>query len=381
MPALTQESKATRSWACYDCGKCTATCPIARVGGDYSPRRQVLAANAGNTGVGDLSDTGLFTCLTCSQCERRCPAAVGYTDLVRTLRETAFREGVEPECPHGGALQSVMRMMASGGTRQDRLGWIGDELRTEPETGKVFYWTGCAMYLDAFFPELGVSTLDGARAAVKVMNALGVEPVVSAAERCCGHDLLWNGDRRSFDALARHNVSLVAASGAETMVTSCAECLRTWKLDYARFFEGKPPRMLHTTEFLMETRSGLRLKIDGERRVTFQDPCRLGRHLGIYDPPRQLLQAIPGVSVHEMRRSGPGAVCCAGGTWSHCDRFAKAIQVDRLREARDTGAELLVTACPKCQVHFRCAMNDPNLAGEISMEMRDVTQLVADALE
>ena len=93
-----------------------------------------------------------------------------------------------------------------------------------------------------------------------------------------------------------------------------------------------------------------------------------------------MLAALPGVELAEMRRSGPAAMCCAGGTWSNCDRFAKQIQVERLREARATGAEMLVTACPKCQVHFRCAMKDPNLGGEIDIEMRDVAELVVDAL-
>ena len=81
-----------------------------------------------------------------------------------------------------------------------------------------------------------------------------------------------------------------------------------------------------------------------------------------------------------MPRSGKRALCCAGGTWSHCDRFAKSIQTDRLKEARATGAEVLATACPKCQIHYRCAMKDPNLGGEIGMEMRDVAQLALEAL-
>jgi Fe-S oxidoreductase len=114
--------------------------------------------------------------------------------------------------------------------------------------------------------------------------------------------------------------------------------------------------------------------------VTFQDPCRLGRHLGIYDAPRETLGAVPGIELAEMRHSKQAAVCCAGGTWSNCDRFAKHVQVDRLREARATGAEVLVTACPKCQVHFRCAMKDPNLKDDIAIEMCDVAELVAGAL-
>ena len=380
MPDLLEAAKKTRAWACYDCGKCTATCPIARVGSSYSPRRHVLATNLGHQQ--ELVSNGtLFSCLTCSLCDGRCPAQVAYTTLVQKLREVSHREGVEPECPHGGALQSVMRMMARGGTEQDRLAWLSSDLRTAPKNGEVFYWTGCTMYYDAFFTEFELATLDGTRAAVRLMNKVGVAPVVSREERCCGHDLLWNGDRKNFELLARHNVKLVADSGAETLVTSCAECLRTWKIDYEPFFEGKPPRILHITEFLAEHTSVLKFKAKGQRRVTFQDPCRLGRHLGIYDSPRNMLARIPGVEVIEMRRSGPRAACCAGGTWSNCDRFVKQIQVERLREARATGADVLATACPKCQIHFRCAMKDPNLKEAIEIEMRDVAELIADALE
>jgi Fe-S oxidoreductase len=273
-----------------------------------------------------------------------------------------------------------MRMMARGGTKQNRLEWLDGDLKTNTEKAHVFYWTGCTMYYDAFFTSLGLKTLDGSRAAVRLMNYLGFTPVVSPEERCCGHDLLWNGDRENFERLARHNVKLVAESGAKMLVTSCAECLRTWRVDYAPFFEGKPPKILHVTEFISLHRGELAFHANGTRRVVYQDPCRLGRHLGVYDPPREVLRAIPGVELVEMRRSREGATCCAGGTWSNCDRFAKKIQVERLREARATGAEVLATACPKCQIHFRCAMKDPNLGGDIAIEMRDIAQLVVDSL-
>lgn len=379
MPDLARAARAARTWACYDCGKCTASCPVARVGGGYSPRRQVLAANARSRDQAPGA-VDLYKCLTCSLCEQRCPTGVAYTDLVRDLRALASADGVEPDCPHGGALQSVMRMMAAGGTQQDRLAWLDDTLQTAPATGPVFYWTGCTMYYDAYFPEFDLKTLEGTRAAVRLLNRLGVTPVVSAEERCCGHDLLWNGDRRNFELLARHNVALVAASGAETLVTSCAECLRTWKLDYAPFWSGKQPRMLHLSEYLAERLPELPLKPNGTRRVTYQDPCRLGRHLGVYDPPRQVLTAVPGVELAEMPRRGPGASCCAGGTWTHCDRYAKQLQVERLREARATGAEVLVTTCPKCRIHLRCAMQDPNLKSDVDIELRDLAEVVADAV-
>jgi len=385
MPELAEAVKDTRAWACHDCGKCTATCPIPRAGGGYSPRRQVLAAKAG--GERELLGNGtLFNCLTCGLCDSRCPAGVAYTDLVQRLRQIAWKKGVEPECPHGGALQSVMRMMARGGTQQDRMAWLSPDLETDAATGNVFYWTGCTMYFDALFPELGLATLGGTRAAVRLMNRIGVRPVVSPEERCCGHDLLWNGDREHFELLARHNVELVAGSGAEVLVVSCGECVRTWKVDYRPFIDGKAPRVLHVSEYLAENLARLGLRPgpkahsgDG-RRVTYQDPCRLGRHLGIYEPPRRLLDGLPGVERVEMRHHGPAATCCAGGTWSSCDRYAKKIQVGRLREARATGASVLAAACPKCRIHLRCAMKDPHLGAEIRIEMRDIAELVLEAL-
>jgi Fe-S oxidoreductase len=343
----------------------------------------VLAANLGDaSGIdgGMASGGGLGSCLTCGLCDLRCPVQVDYTGLVQRLREIAYCPDAEMECPHGGALQSTMRMMAKGGLKQNRLEWVTGDLKTDREKGHVFYWAGCAVYYDAFFPKLAAKIVDAGRAAVRALNYLHFTPVVSPEERCCGHDLLWNGDRENFERLARHNVALVAASGAEVLVTSCAECLRTWKIDYAPFFEGKAPRMVHIAELLAEHASEFEFEANGKRRVTYQDPCRLGRHLGIYDPPRDLLGALPGVELVEMPRSRSTAVCCAGGTWSNCDRFAKKIQVDRLREARAAGAEVLATACPKCRIHFSCAMKDPNLGGDIEIEMRDIAELVVESL-
>ena len=99
---MQQLAKDTNAWACYDCGKCTATCPITRAGADYSPRRHVLATNLANEGEINR-DESLFACLTCSLCDSRCPAEVGYTQLVQKLRERAFDAKIQPECPHGGA--------------------------------------------------------------------------------------------------------------------------------------------------------------------------------------------------------------------------------------------------------------------------------------
>jgi hypothetical protein len=108
---------------------------------------------------------------------------VDYTGLVRSLRELHHDKTADAECPHGGALQSLMRMMAAGGTNQNRLEWLGTGLTTTPDQGRIIYWTGCAVYYDAFFERLGLKILDACRAAVSLMNYLGFTPVVSPDER------------------------------------------------------------------------------------------------------------------------------------------------------------------------------------------------------
>ena len=260
MEQLASLRRETRAALCAECGKCTSVCPLAACGG-FSARAiacQHLDEELRGKGL------GIQRCLTCAACDLRCPQGVRFTELVRGLRSVAGRAASEADCPHGGAVQAIQRLMAQGDARQDRLGWLTEDLGTHPEKGEVFFWVGCTMYYDAFFPDTGAATLDGTRAAVRVLNALGITPVVSPEERCCGHDLLWNGDRESFEALARHNVELVAGSGAEMLVTPCAECLRTWKLDYAPYFRRGMPQVLHLTELVLERRGELRLETNGD---------------------------------------------------------------------------------------------------------------------
>jgi Fe-S oxidoreductase len=113
--------------------------------------------------------------------------------------------------------------------------------------------------------------------------------------------------------------------------------------------------------------------------ATYQDPCRLGRHLGEYEAPRRAISQL-GYELVEMDRHGRTALCCGTSCWTACGQVSKNIQVERLREARQTGAELLITACVKCQIHFKCAQDDPLLAGDLGIEIRDLTTLLAETL-
>jgi Fe-S oxidoreductase len=211
------------------------------------------------------------------------------------------------------------------------------------------------------------------------MNLVGVEPVVLADERCCGHDQLWNGDVDTFRALAERNIEQIKASGAKTVVTSCAECARALKLDYREFLGATGFEVVHITEFLAERLADVESELqERELTVTYQDPCRLGRQLGVFDAPRQILGKLPGLRLNEMARSGRDAICCGTSCWSQCGSVSKQNQLARLESASRTGAEVLVTACPKCKIHFRCTQSESE--GKPALQVLDVATVVAGFL-
>jgi len=245
------------------------------------------------------------------------------------------------------------------------------------EGSDTLYFVGCAPYYGALFEPLWVDGDEIARSTLCILNALNIQPQVLADERCCGHDLLWEGDVEGFRALAGLNAALIRASGAKRVVTACPECARALKVDYPAHGLPLDVEVLHLSELLAS--SDLRFP-QYALRITYHDPCRLGRHLGIYAAPRQVLGRM-GLELVEMQRVRANALCCGTNGWTHCAAANKAIQVDRLREARATGAGLLVTACIKCQIHFKCAMQDQLLADDIAIEIKDLAVLAAEALD
>lgn len=363
---------------CLECGKCTSICPVARRDG-ASPRLLVDKALWG--GVNELlKDEFLWDCLTCASCTIRCPSNVAFIEFVRDVRRLAREEGQEGLCAHGEVIQVWMRLMARGELRQKRLDWLEGDLRLSPRSDTI-YFVGCLPYYDALFGELGMRGGELARSVVRILNHLGLEPQVLADERCCGHDLLWAGDEEGFRRLAELNLALFQDSGARRIITACPECARTLKVDYPAYGFDHGMEVLHLAEFLAQAlEAGERTLGRMEGKVTYHDPCRLGRHLGVYQEPRKVLAAL-GLELVEMAHSGPGALCCGTSLWTNCGSISRAIQADRLREAEETGARLLVTACPKCQIHLRCALKDREPGPRPDIEICDLAVLVARSLE
>lgn len=364
MSAIRELRRSSGAMRCLECGKCSTLCPLSTLR-NFSAARMAAIHDASTDLVDHAATVG--RCLTCGSCEVRCPQGVRFTEFVLGLREEV-PAGLHAPCPHGAVFQAAAHLAA----KHDRS-WIGNDLRVA-EKGEVALFVGCAPLFDVLFDrDLGVRSLDTTRAAIRLLNAAGIEPVIVDDERCCGHDLLWSGDAESFRSLAASNTAAFEARGVKTILTTCAECARTWKLDYASVSSYKP-KVEHIAEWLAH--SGLTFR--AHEKVTYQDPCRLVRHLGVAEAPRQVLGSS-GAELVEMTRHGADALCCGTPGFTHCDADSRTLQQQRLDSAIATGAERLLTACPKCRIHFACAQAEDELRGRKRphIEIEDIASFAA----
>ena len=362
----------TNTYFCLDCGVCTGSCPVARIFPDFSPR-QIIERSLYE--IEDLSDESIWNCLTCAQCSVRCPVNIDFPEFIRLIRDEAHARGYSGVPAHNGMLQSIMSIQTQD-IHQNRTFWIKDGRVSEK--GDIFYFVGCRPYFDVIFRDIDAGSIKGAQNVLKILNACGVEPVVSNDERCCGHDALWNGDEETFKRLAALNLEIIKASGAKKVIFSCPEGYLTFKEFYPRYFGELGFEPVHILDFLAEKlNEGVLELAEFQGTVTYHDPCRLGRLAGIYDSPRELIKAIPGIELREMPRSRENGVCCGTSGWMNCSSCSKEIQVQRLSEARSTGASTLITACPKCQIHFRCA----KAAFDLDIEIIDLYDLFSEHLK
>jgi heterodisulfide reductase subunit D len=368
-------------YMCLECGKCSASCPRQLAGKQYSPR---LLAHKLITEREDEAfiESSVWECLTCGVCEERCPSGVDISHTILEMRTLlAGTKGLKGYRSHDGALHTWMRMMTSPDLRQNRLDWIDPDLKVA-SSGPVAFFSGCAPYFDVFFSGIEANTLSIARDSLRLLNFLGIEPVVLANERCCGHDLLWTGDKENFEILCKLNYETFKSAGIEEIVVSCPECRHVLGERMAEVIPGFDIKVTLLIDMLEAEihKGGIGFRPLG-KRITFQDPCRLGRMSGQYEGPRNLLSLIPDLRLKEMENSRHSAICCGNNAFINCDAYSKRVQVQRLREARTTRADMLVTACPKCMIHLGCTMRDPISRGSLKMEIRDLISVLADQIE
>ncbi|MHC1582949.1 MAG: FAD-dependent oxidoreductase [Candidatus Syntropharchaeia archaeon] len=352
----------TRANMCIECGKCTTLCPVAAIDPDFTPRLLVVRALAGMM-EGLTEDEMIWKCNTCGTCDAFCPYGVKYTEFVRGIRRMALN------MPRFSEKGLVLVEKQKG----NRLGWLTDDLRIS-DKGEVYYFAGCISYLEEVYKErknLKISEIP--RSAVKILNSMGITPAVSAEEMCCGHDLLWSGNKKDFEELARKNMEIIRKSGAKTVIFTCAECLRTFVVDYREIFGDTEIEFVHISEFLLDKELPLK---EGSEKLTYHDPCRLGRHLGKYDAPREILKKIGELT--EMEHSRENSMCCGVGGLLTCGGVAREMQIKILKEAKKVGADKLITACTKCWIHLDCAISSKS---HVDIPIEDFTIEIAKNLE
>ncbi len=359
---------------CFQCGLCDVVCPWNRFR-KFSMRRIVREAAFGLT---DIESEDLWRCTTCGRCPQQCPRDVRQIDSGTALRRIATEYGVFPSTarPIRGVRGSLM---AEGNPlnepRGKRAAWAeGLGVPTFTEGTEYLYFPGCYLCYDPRLKKVS-------RATAQLLLRAGVDfGILGEQENCCGESIRKAGDEEVFKRLARENIKAFVDRGVKKILVSSPHCYHTFKNEYAEFrvaFE-----VIHIAELLAQLLAAGRLTFGNGRAktVTFHDPCYLGRHNGLCEAPRRVLQRLPGVTTVELPESRADSLCCGGGggrIWMETPRGERFSDL-RLAQAIEAGADVLVTCCPYCIANFEDSRLNTGLVEKI--EIRDLTELAAEAL-
>ncbi|TFF93195.1 MAG: (Fe-S)-binding protein [Promethearchaeota archaeon] len=326
----------------------------------------------------DLAEV-FYQCPTCNACSEICSYDLNNTNVYEALRaelvEAGF--GLESHEPMNKAMIELLNpYQRDNKQKNDWIEKLDIEVKDAyEEEAEVLYFVGCTA---ALTPELQSVAIDTA----KVLTKLGVDfSVFGKHEVCCGSVAMRTGDRKAFNEVASKNIELFKKCGAKTIITSCAGCYRTLKLDYANYLKDLDIEVLHTIEFLIRLmdEKDIQLK-DLGLSVTYHDPCHTGRHMGenaLYEEPRSILEKMANNT--EMNTIKQNAKCCGagGGLKKGFADLALEIAKSRVKEAEETGADYLVSICPFCYRNLSDAIKDSNS----HLEMIDLLELINKALE
>ncbi|MFX0102492.1 MAG: (Fe-S)-binding protein [Candidatus Hodarchaeota archaeon] len=316
-----------------------------------------------------------YQCPTCKACADTCPYDIDNVGLYEALRA----ELVDAECgleSHYSMNQAMVEQSNPYG-RDSKLkaGWVEKldfKVKNADEGSvNVLYFVGCTASLTDDIQSVAINT-------AKILHKLGVDfAVFGENEVCCGSVAMRTGDREAFAKVAAKNKELFEKSQVKTIITSCAGCFRTLKIDYAEMLEGLNIEVLHTIEFIKKAieEKGVALK-NLELNVTYHDPCHTGRHSGVYEEPRELLKKVANLT--EMESIKENAKCCGagGGVKKAFPELSLAIAESRVKEAEETGAEYIVSICPFCYRNLSDAIKSLGS----SIKMVDLLELIEQAL-
>lgn len=368
-------------YGCFQCGKCTGGCPVS-LKSRLNIRRLMIEAILGKNldRVSEMEE--LWDCTTCKTCTIRCPRGLNPMDLVIGMRGNLIEEGHIPKTIIE-AMESTYKYGNPWGTpKNKRTEWIKglpEDLKvkdfSQGDRAEFLYFVGCTASSDPRIQEIAKSFVFELRQAGVDFGILGND------EKCCGNEIRRMGEAGLFEELVEGNMKQFENYQIENIVTACPHGFNALKNEYP---QGKF-NVFHTTQILVKCLEEGKLPLTQhvKKVVTYHDPCFLGKQNNIFDEPRILLNAIPGLTFKELDRSRERSLCCEGGggrMWveSSTDTGQRLAEV-RVRDAVELGAEILVTACPLCILTLEDAVKTSGF--EEKIKVMDVTELLAEAIE
>lgn len=381
--------------SCVRCKECVSYCPTYSITSEemLTPQRKIksLLTYLLKSSIIPPSENetrelveSFYKCTVCAQCKVVCPAGLDTPFLWERIRSILVDEGLGPLEPQKAISQSIRnydnpwmqprsmrRKWADRAFREKRISKPVEDIRKN--NAKVLYFVGCTASYDQNIKEIAINF-------VELMNRAGIEfGILGPDEKCCGSTPLRIGDFETFERQARENIRIFHELGVELVVFSCSGCYKTISQDYP-MIEKIRFKTLHMVQFITELIEERRIILEKEVpvKVTYHDPCHIGRHSGLFEEPRAILKSIPGVELIEMERIKKFSRCCGagGGVKAGFPDVNNALTDERIKEAERTGAENLVTACPFCYQSFVLGKGRTGS----HLRIRDITELVMESI-
>jgi len=359
---------------CFQCGLCDTVCPWNKVR-NFSIRKIIREAAFG---LSEIEGEEIWRCTSCGKCPDQCPRGVSQIDLGISLRRIAseyeiFPTSVRPARTARASLISEGNPLQ--GERNNRADWAKDlSVKTFTEDMDVLYFPGCYLCYDPRMKKVAAAT-------VNILKKAGVDfGILGTKENCCGESIRKIGSEEVFKTLAKENIKAFVENGVKRIVVSSPHCYHTFKNEYPEFMVNFD--VIHISQYLLELINEGKLQLNQEygKKVTYHDPCYLGRHNDIYDEPREILKNIPGLQLNEMSETGKYSLCCGGGggrIWMDTPKDERFSDI-RLKQANDVGADVLVTCCPYCITNFE--ESKLNLEYDDVLDIKDITEIIQEVI-
>ena len=360
---------------CFQCGKCSAGCPVSlkSILNVRRLMREVLLSEDLKK-VFQLSE--LWDCTTCQTCTLRCPRGLKPHELIVSIRAQLVEEGNIPKTVID-ALEGVFKQGNPWGkARSKRSEWAADlgmKSIGQGEGAGLLYFTCCATAYDPRVQEVGGALVKALHTAKVDFGFLGND------ETCCGSEVRWMGEEGLFEMLAESNLKLFQSRGVTQIVTTSPHCYNAFKNEY----KNHNIEVKHYTQYvagLIDT-GNLHFSREISRKVAYHDPCYLGKQNKIFDEPRRIIKAIPGVNFMEFDRCRERSLCCEGGggrMFVEASSSGQRLAEIRIKDAVEMGVDVIATACPFCLLNLEDAVKTTGNEGKV--EVKDIMELVSEAI-